>query len=208
MIRINGVDKESTLRETSAEAHGAYYLADNPNLYEPQRTNHFELVVPGLDNIIKMGMTGTEANSKIANGSEVLRLSVESATIPSFSLGEIAIRMGNSVMYAAGSPEFSAGTIVCKDYIGAESKEVLYAWLGCAYDPETDKIGTLSDYKKDAYLIEYTPDYQKVRQYVLKGCWVTSVTESDRNKEDTAEASKVTASIRYDKGYIDRSSQN
>ena len=62
MIRLNGVDKESTLGQVSQISHGAYVLADNPNLYEIQRTNNFEFIVTDIDNIARAGAGGTETN--------------------------------------------------------------------------------------------------------------------------------------------------
>ena len=199
MIRLNGVDKNSTLHELS-EKNGTYYLADNPNLYEIQRSNNFEFVVTGIEDLVRVGLNA----GTIKNAQEVLRLSVSSAEVPHFTQNAIPVKRGNSTMKFAGVPEFKAGSITVTDYMGADTKGIVMAWQNCAYDVMTEKVGLASDYKKDAYLIEYTPDHQKVRQWVLRGCWVSGIQEDAFNSESN-NARKITVNIEYDKGYLDTS---
>jgi hypothetical protein len=199
MIRLNGVDKNSTLHELS-EQNGTYYLADNPNLYEVQRSNNFEFVVTGIENLVRVGINA----GTIKNAQEVLRLSVSSAEVPHFTQNAIPVKRGNSTMKFAGVPEFKAGSITVTDYMGADTKGIVMAWQNCVYDVRTEKVGLASDYKKDAYLIEYTPDHQKVRQWVLRGCWVSGISEEAFSSESN-NARKITVNIEYDKGYLDTS---
>ena len=203
-IRINGTDKESTINQVSAIQHGTYYLADNPNLYEVQRANTFEFVVVGLDNIQRAGALGVEDSGTIANAGEVLRLSVSSAFVPHFSQQPIEVRRGNSTVKFAGTPSFEGGSLRVIDYIGADSKSVLMAWQALSYNTTTEKIGLVSDYKKDAWLIEYTPDYQEVRRWRLHGCWVSNITE-DEYSADSNEKHTLNVTIQYDRAEIDMS---
>ena len=66
MIRINGVDYPSTANDSSVpgKPYGTYEMINNPNIYEPQRTNNFEFMVTGLGNkILKSGFNeGDEAS--------------------------------------------------------------------------------------------------------------------------------------------------
>lgn len=204
MIRLNGVDKPSTLDQVSQISHGAYVLADNPNLYEIQRTNNFEFIVTDVDNILRAGAGGTEANARIDNAQEVLRVSVSSAFVPHFQQETIIVRRGNSVQKFAGVPSFSEGSIQLNDYIGADTKAVLMAWQNLSYNVRTEKVGLVTDYKKDAYLVEYTPDYQEVRRWRLHGCWISNLTETEYN-HDNNEKHAVTATIQYDRAEIDMS---
>lgn len=203
-IRINGVDRPSTVNQLNSSQIGTYHLADNPNLYEIQRTNNFELVVTNIDNILKVGMIGSEINARIPNAQEILRLANVSCPIPHFQQGTIEVRRGNSSLKYAGVPTFNSGTITFNDYIGADAKAVLMAWQNLSYNVRTEKVGLASDYKKDCYLIEYTPDYQKVRQWIMKGCWVSGLSESDRSSESN-DKSVITCTIEYDRGIIDTS---
>lgn len=55
----------------------------------------------------------------------------------------------------------------------------------------------MKDYKRDCYLLEYTPDMQLIRQWVLKGCWIAGLDMGDFDQEN-GEKRTITASIPYD----------
>lgn len=194
----------STVATPDPVSHGTYHLADNPNLYEIQRSNNFEFVVTNIDNIIKPGYTGTETNARVPNAQEVLRLSCSSAPVPHFSQDAIKVRRGNNEFKFAGVPSFGSGNIVINDYIGIQSKEALMAWQNLSYNVRTEKVGLASDYKKDCYLMEYSPDYQLVRKWLLHGCWISSISE-DSYDSDSNDKHKLTATIEYDRAEIDTS---
>jgi len=203
-IRINGTDRPSTINQSSSTPIGTYHLAANTNLYEIQRTNNFEFIVTDIDGISRAGMLGGETNGTIGNAQEILRLSVSSASVPHFQQAAIEVKRGNSSMKFAGVPQFSSGEIKFNDYIGASAKETLLAWQNLSYNVVTEKVGLASDYKKDCYLIEYTPDYQKVRQWKLHGCWVSELQE-DAFDHDTNDKKKITLKIEYDRAELDTS---
>lgn len=203
-IRLNGIDTNSTLNVNSDAAHGTYVLADRPELFEPQRTNNFEFVVTDLDNIMRAGVLGNETNATIENAQELLRLSVVSAPIPHYTQSVIEIKRGNSIVKVAGTPTFANGQLVCRDFIGAETKAILMAWQNLSYNVATEKVGLMSDYKKDAYLIEYTPDQQVPRRWRLHGCWISGISESGFSAERN-EVNQVTVTIEFDRGEIDTS---
>lgn len=177
---------------------GSYHLADNPSLYEVQRTNNFEFFVTGIETMLKAGSNGTETNKNIANGIETLRLSNVTAFIPHFSQSTIEIRRGNSVMKAAGVPSFEAGNVSYNDYIGADTKAVLMAWQALSYNVVTERVGTMDKYKKTATLIEYSPDYKKVREWTLYGCWISKISEDGYDQEN-GDKHKISATIEFDK---------
>lgn len=203
-IRLNGIDTNSTLNVASDAAHGTYVLADNSKLFEPQRTNNFEFVVTDLDNIMRAGVLGNEDSARLVNAQEMLRLSVISAPIPHYSQEVINIQRGNSTVKAAGKPSFSNGQLVCNDFIGADTKAVIMAWQNLSYNVTTEKVGLMSDYKKDAYLIEYTPDNQEVRRWRLHGCWISGVTEGGFSNESPGK-NNITVTVEFDRGEIDTS---
>jgi hypothetical protein len=189
-----------------AKNTGTYLLADQPQMYEVQRTNNFEFVVTDLDSILRAGATGDEKNAYLKNGQEVLRVSVSSAFVPHFTQSVINIKRGNNDMKFAGVPTFNAGQLKFRDYIGAETKAYLMAWQNLSYDVNTERVGSLdvTNYKKDCRLIEYTPDYRKVREWILKGCWISEISESPYD-HDSNNAGAITVTIQYDKGYINNS---
>ena len=203
-IRINGTDRPSTINQPSASPMGTYHLAANTNLYEIQRTNNFEFIVTDVDGIQKAGMVGGESNGSIANAQEIIRVAVASSSVPTFSQSPIEVKRGNSTMKFAGVPTFEAGTIKVNDYIGASAKEVLLAWQALSYNVVTEKVGLASDYKKDCYLVEYTPDYQKVRQWKMHGCWISKL-DAGEFSSDSNDKMQITATIEYDKAELDTS---
>ena len=183
------------------KARGTYHLADTPELYEPARTNNFEfyavfdgkLLFPGVNEEANV----SDDRKYIKNAQDELRISVLSSTVPHFKLSTIEIKRGNNTMKVAGVPTFDAGSIVCNDYIGARTKDILVAWKALAYDVKTQLVQRMSNYKKDAWLIEYTPDYQEIRRWHLHGCWVSDVSEDPFNSENN-DKRQVTAEIQYD----------
>ena len=185
---------------------GTYHLADNPQLFEVQRNNTFELVITDIDGIIRAGARGTESGAAIPNAQELLRLSVTKAFIPHFKQDTVAIKRGNSTLKYAGVPSFDAGSVDFNDYIGADIKSILMAWQNLSYNVQTEKVGSLdaTNYKKDAYLIEYTPDYRKVRTWRLYGCWISALSEGEYTSEDGGKH-QISATIEYDRAEIDLS---
>ena len=107
-------------------------------------------------------------------------------------------------MKFAGTPSYDTGNIQFYDYIGAGTKEVLMAWQNLSYNYKTQKVGLVQDYKKDCYLIEYSPDFQVVRRWVLKGCWISALSE-DAYDSDSNNAHMISGTITYDYSYIDTS---
>ena len=203
-IRINGTDRQSTINQSSGSPIGTHHLAANTNLYEIQRTNNFEFIVTDIDGIMKAGMVGGEAFGTIDNAQEIIRLSVVSSSIPHFKQDAIQVKRGNNTMKFAGVPTFDAGKLKLNDFIGAATKEVLMAWQNLSYNVLTEKVGLASDYKKDCYLVEYTPDYQKVRQWKMHGCWISELSEDEFNHESN-EGKKIDVTIEYDRAEIDTS---
>ena len=196
-INLQNVDRPSTLHE-AGDRLGTYYLTDNPKYYEIQRSNNFVFYVSGLSKAFNI------ANNKYAqdNADDVIKISVNRATVPHFTQSAIQVKRGNNTMKFAGVPEFGSGSIDLNDYIGAGTKDVLLAWQNKSYDVRTEKVGLASDYKKDAYLLEYTPDYQLVRTWKLMGCWISGLSEGEYS-HDSAEKHTISATIEYDKAWID-----
>ena len=182
--------------------YGTYHLADNPALYDPMRNNTFEFVVTGLDKLLRVGADGSEENAYITNAQEVLRLSVDSASIPMFTQEVIPVKRGNSTIKFAGTPSVASGSLVVNDWIGADSKSALMAWQNLSYNVKTDRVGNAADYKKDCWLIEYTPDYTKqVRQWQLKGCFISGLSEDAYSMSSDGKKT-ISATIEYDRAIM------
>lgn len=191
--------EDSTLTQASDKSMGTYYLAENPQFYEPQRSNTFTFYVSDLNGIIDDADFGVTTDT---NEEHALELAVKASSVPQFSITKISITRGNNQMHFAGKPSFNDGSLVVYDYIGAHTKEILLAWQQKAYNVSTEKVGLAKDYKKKAYLLEYTPTYQLVRTWVLEGCWVAEVGQGNYD-HDSDEARQIDVKFYYDKAYID-----
>ena len=183
---------------------GAYHLADNPKIFEVQRNNNFEFVVTNINDILMAGASPDDASARISNAEEILTLSVSDAPVPHFSQEPIEIKRGNSTIKYAGVPKFDAGELKFHDFLGARTKEILMAWQNLSYNVEDETVGCLMhrNYKKDCYLIEYAPDYHKVRTWKLFGCWISGISEDPYSSDNSGEK-KITVNIQYDRAKID-----
>lgn len=195
-IYLQSKEVPSTLHNTGDKL-GTYYLTDNPKHYEIQRTNNFMFYISGL-----MGLVAQGNDYATSNIEDVIKISVSKASVPHFQQGVIKVTRGNNTMKFAGVPEFNEGSLTLNDYIGAGTKEALMAWQNQAYDVRTEKVGLATDYKRDAYLIEYTPDYQIVRTWKLMGCWISSLSEGEYNHESN-DKHTIDCTIQYDKAWLD-----
>lgn len=184
----------------------AQHISANLANYEAARTGFFSLIVNDIDNIIKATYTGdadaATANDKIgANAQEVLKLNVVKAPVPHFELAKQTYRRGNDEVHFAGVPTFNSGSIVVDDVVGLDTKSILMAWQGLAYNVHTRKGGRMKDYKKQATLIEYTQDFEQIRSWTLYGCWIQGITEGDFDRENDGKR-QVTANIVYDRAIL------
>lgn len=178
--------------------YGVYHLSDQPELYESQRDNNFEFIITDIDNLIRAGADETDTESIIVNAQHTLRYSVTEAFIPNFTQEVITVSRGNSVIKAAGKPTFSEGSIVVNDFIGADTKSALMAWQRLSYDVKTDTVGSMANYKKTCYLLEYDPSFNLVRTWKLIGCFVSGLSENSYNAESSGKK-VITATIAYDR---------
>ena len=204
-IKIFGEDVASTINVSDNPSLGAYHLAQDPTLWEPQRSNNFAFIVSDLDNILRAGVTGTEAQARLPHAQEFIKIAVSKAFVPHYEQGTISIKRGNTEVKYAGAISFKSGTLDVVDYIGADTVSILQAWQNLSGNVKTEKVGLASDYKKECTLIEYTPDGQIVRKWKLEGCWISALSEDDYNQEQN-DKRMISATIEYDKGYIDVSS--
>lgn len=196
----------STIAQKSDMPHGVYHLSDNPALFEISRDNNFEFIVTNLNDILKAGMTGEEEDAYIPNAQEMLRLSVNASSIPHFSQNPIQVKRGNNTLNYAGVPTFDTHQIQVIDFIGADAKTILMSWQNLSYNIETEKVGLVTDYKKDCWLLEYSPDYQLIRKWKLYGCWVSSIKENNFSADNNGKR-QIDVTIIYDKAAIDRTDE-
>ena len=200
-ITINGVNHPSRSAEYESYKFGMQHMAGQKHLVEEQRSTDFELVITQLDGLAKIS-DGTDRGT-YANAQEILRFSVATVDVPHFQIATLETRRGNSVQKFAGTPSFSSGSMTVYDFIGSDTCGILMSWQHLAYNVYTDKVGLMEDYKRDAVLIEYTPDRQIVRKWNMYGCWVSNITEDGFDHSGDQSTRKLTATIEYDMARLD-----
>lgn len=179
------------------------HLREHSEFFEPQRSNTFKFVVDNINiNTADYGLKSIPESDV----DKTLELSVQETSVPGFQINKLTINRGNGQMHFAGKPTFKDGQLNINDYVGAYSKDILYAWQRLAYNVKTNKVGLAKDYKRTAMLYELTPDYQIVRKWTLYGCWVSDVSEPNYN-HGSDETRVVNATIVYDYAEPDVSGQ-
>lgn len=204
---------------------GTYHISSDLQNYETARSNFFTLIVEDIDDLLypefsyseenpnSQYVTGTSKGKRSAQ--QVLKLSINKAFVPHFSLGKITIQRGNSVVNFADTPTWDGNkTLEFQDFVGLETKTVLMAWQALAYDVMSDTQGRAGDYsitqdgrnvrrkgyKKNCTLVEYTPDFQVVRYWTLIGCWISSLQESDFDVTTGGNGGRqITCTFEYDR---------
>lgn len=177
------------------------HIASNPELYEPAKSNAFDLLIPNLTNLLPQGVQDEMATDEdyLSGAQEVIRLSVDSASVPHFTLGKVEVKRANSTIKFASSPSWDSGTIKCTDFVGARTKDYLLALQAKAYDITTDKVRLASNYKFDWTLIEYTGDYsRRIRQWTLKGAWISGLSEEEFSHDGDGKR-QISVTVEYDR---------
>lgn len=209
-------DKDLTGYNDLSETNGARHITEHLEDYEVARSGFFQLEIDaftdgGNSYLVRPDWGGDEAdkaNNLITNGSDVIRLSVDSTTVPHFQVSDIAIERGNTIVHFAGKPSWNGGRIVCKDFVGMHTKEVLMAWQRLTYDPITDRGGVAIKYKRNCFLTEYTQDFQPIRKWQIIGMFPTNVDEGDFDRTKGEEARSITVDFVYDRAYLVRDNDN
>ena len=183
---------------------GAQHINSHLEDYEVGRSGFFQLIIEFAEPLVKpdFALETPEESDYITNGSDVIRLSVDSVSVPHFQVDDISVERGNSVVHFAGKPKWNTGSMVCKDFVGLHTKEVLMAWQRLTYDPYTDRGGRGAEYKKKCTLIEYTHDHDEIRRWDLVGVFPTSIDEGNFDKSKGEEGREITVNFLYDRAFM------
>ncbi len=181
---------------------GAMHFASKKELFEIQRGNNFEFVIPAdaFTNIVPFGQNAE--THTIQNAAENIRLAVSSASIPYFEQQVINVSRGNTSVKYAGPISYGSGQIRCYDMIGARTKDALMGWQARSGNPLYQTVGQQADYKMNCFLLEYTPDYSElVRTWKVEGCWISSLSDDGYSVDSGGNAKQITATIQFDRAY-------
>lgn len=170
---------------------GAHHMVNN-DVFEPQRTNNFEINFPNLPKL-----TSAQGGMEFENPGEAITLSVKSVGDLSQNIDNIPIHYGNNAIKFAGKPSLNDISITINDFIGMHTERVLEAWSALVYNKYTQKVGLASTYKTDAYLLEYAPDGTNVKAWKLEGCWPGTISYGGYN-QDGASVREITMTLNVD----------
>ena len=160
---------------------GFYHAIGNDD-WEPQRTNNFEIQFLNLGSLF----TIDQGLALPGNASDLITLSVKSVSDPSVTINKLQVSYGNNTVNYAGKPEYGDVEVVVNDFIGIQTERILMGWHKLVYDPKKETIGWSSQYKRDAYLFEYSPDGTVVRRKQLRGVFPGNISPGGFSNEDNS----------------------
>lgn len=179
---------------------GAQHMVGK-DIYEPQRTNNFEIQFPSLGTLVSAGTGANGTGSmKFTDPGNKITLSVKSVGDLSQSIDAIAVNYGNNAIKFAGKPNLNNISIGINDFIGMDTERILEAWSSLVYNKYTQAVGRASIYKTDAYLLEYAPDGTNVKVWKLEGCWPGTITYGGFN-QDGGSIREITMDLNVDFAY-------
>ena len=171
----------------------------NSTLYEPQRTNHFEVHIFLPESVSKDNITLEK----------YITLATTDFSLPNISTTPIEIPYGNTKIKIAGNIEYGgADSLSCTDFIGADIEGILYAWQYLVINPETAQVGWSNTYKTDATVIEYSPDGACLASWVLRGVFPQAISYGDSLSKGDSSVKKVNVTLSYDAAYRKKSDSN
>lgn len=171
---------------------GAYHMIGQDD-WEPQRTNNFELIIPNLGQLYSID----SGLAMPGNASDLLTLSVKSVSSPGTNIDALKVSYGNNSINFAGKPSYDDVEVVVNDFIGIQTERILMAWSKLVYNPKTEEIGFASNYKRDAYLMEYAPNGQFVRKIQCRGTFPGTIKPGNFDNDDNS-IRQITATFYVD----------
>jgi hypothetical protein len=138
--------------------YNADHIAQARGKYNPQKKNAgmLELYIDGL----------------APGGQEILMLSLQSVSIPGYSVGRGEITYLNGTVFFPTKPEgLGEMTTNFRDYHDTGTRYILERLHERVYDPRTGQMGLPKDIKVQGTLILLREDDSDGRTYYLDGCF-------------------------------------
>jgi len=151
----------------------------NTKAYEVQRTNHFEIMIVGID------------------GADII-LAVNSAPLPTHTVSPIELHYGNANVKVAGKYTVENIELNVKDFILPDIEKKLYDWYQLVYNIQEGQMGWAEDYKRHGYHYQYGPDGNTVRVWELRGLWITTFNPGSDMDYTSSNAKSITATVAVD----------
>lgn len=182
---------------------GTYHMS-GLDMYEPQRTNNFELGIFGLRNVPQYANNSSgvlpDGQTLPNNAGGLLKLSVRDFDAPNLESSVIEVPYGNNKVKYAGVPNFTGGSVTFNDFLGIDTERILMSWYQQVYNVKTQAVGRASVYKKTANLLEYDPSGVFCRAWELRGCWISSLNLGSFSNENN-NVRQISCNFQYDYCY-------
>lgn len=174
----------------------AAFMSYEPK-YEVQRTNNFRF-------IIDLSEFNNGTGNNVSSG-EIIELACDTAGLPTVTNDPIELDYGNSNVKVAGKATVDDVTVAVKDFIEPDVEGILWQWRLKVYNPQTGKVGWAKNYKKQAKVVQYGPNGEVQRSWVLDGVWPTSLDLGDLDYS-SGDKKQVSMNLSVDNAYIERAS--
>jgi hypothetical protein len=148
--------------------------ADALNAHEPQRQNNMIFHVIGL-----AGVGGDDDPVD-----DELVLALESFPAPKMNTGVIEMRRFGEARKYAGNTNYDDMSVVYKDLVSAQTKNILWSWRLLVKNPTTGVVGTAytgaaTGYKRNGYVCMFGPGGALVDQWDCFGIWPSTFDPGD-----------------------------
>lgn len=204
--------------EVDNRVYSIDHFSTNQNVFEPQRSTHAWIEFDFSNSANSFNITANDlktgygvdgiteedykASAEVDNFNTLLKLSIDSFSLPQHTVGTITINRANEKIKFAGQIQNGgSGTIQINDWIGADSVRWVQCWDNKCYNIRTGKAGLAKDYKINGTIYQYAPDGTVSRTYKLIGCWIHNVVYGQSVTYGSDSANKVSFTLEYDKGY-------
>lgn len=144
-----------------------------------------------------------EKDDSIDTPVEDLTFVVQSVTLPEISNPAIDVGYGNSTAKLPGKREHGESSFTFMDAMTIDVEAVILGWQNKVYDPETGKMGWVSEFKRTIQITQYGPDGSNERVWILRGCWPSNVAYGEMSGE-SSDKKNITVTITYDNAYRKR----
>lgn len=150
----------------------------------PQFFNQEEYQIQLKENFIIV----FESNQFLGDGFELI---AESVSLPQRQIQQIPISYGNKTINVAGRNSFTNMTINVRDVINADTELKITKWCEAIVNTNKGTRGIIGDstgkngYKIDIEIIPLTPNGDKGRPSIARGCFPINVNWGDLSYTDT-----------------------
>lgn len=158
-----------------SQYYGASHFTDNAN-WEPQRDSHWELVI-NLSELVFPDNMNSSRRSFTQNDANIIRLAVQTVSLPALSVSPQPIKRGNEQVFIATNPTVGGSvSLTCIDSIGYDIQNMLLDWFRLIYNFDGDKLmGLAVNYKTTASLLVFAPDASVMRSWDVYGLFPTNI---------------------------------